>query len=139
MLALFTNRLLLWFVGGGAIVAALVLALNLGKAHGTIRGLKKDLVTQEEGWSTCRSDLSKSEAEAAGLRGTVLELDAANQRLIADSDRLQRDLDAKVAAARKQVERYRREADAIRTAKVDGDQCQWAQDFHVRILTEERQ
>lgn len=139
MIALLSNRLFLWIAGGGAIIAALFLALNLGKAHGTIRGLKKDLVTQEEGWSACRSDLRKSEAEAAGLRGTVLELDAANRRLIADSDQMKRNLEAKVAEARRQVANYRRQADAIRTAKVEGDQCQWAQDFHVRVLTEERQ
>lgn len=139
MLAALTSRLGLGVIGIGAIIAALVLATNLGKAHGTIKSLKADLVTQEEGWGACRRDLAKSEAEAIGLRGTVLELDAANRRIIADSEQIKRNSEAKLAEARRQIANYRRQAEAIRTAKVEGDQCQWAQDFHVRVLTEERQ
>lgn len=134
-----TSRLGLGIIGIAAIAAALMLAGNLGKAHGTIRGLKRDIVTQEEGWAKCRADLASSQAREVQLRGTVDELDTANKRLIADSDQIKRNMEAKVAEARRQVANYRRQAEGIRTARVEGERCQWAQDFHVRVLTEERQ
>src|SRR5690606_21809704 len=89
MLAALTSRLGLGIIGVGAIIAALLLATNLGKAHGTIKSLKADLVSTNEAWGECRADLAIQQAQNLELRGALDVQNAAVQDWKRKAERVQ--------------------------------------------------
>ena len=139
LIALVNNRLFLWIAGGGAVVASLFLALQLGVAHGTIKGLNRDIVTTNDAWNKCRNDLAKSDAEAIGFRGQIDGFKSDVELWKDKAAKAQADADRRVAAARRQAQDYRKQGREIRDAKTEGDACVWAERFHIKTLSEERQ
>lgn len=132
MLAALTSRLGLGIIGIGAIIAALVLALNLGKAHGTIRGLNADLVSTNEAWGKCRSDLAIQQAQNLELRGALDVQNAAVQDWKRKAERVQAEADRKLAKARKEAADYRAQARRLMAAKPQSpDRCQAASELYL--------
>ncbi len=139
MLAALTSRLGLGVIGVGAIIAALLLATNLGKAHGTIKGLKADLVSTNEAWGVCRSDLAIQQAQNLELRGALDVQNAAVQDWKRKAERVQAEADRKLAKARKEAADYRAQARRIMAAKPQSpDRCQAASQLYLEAFGEAR-
>lgn len=133
--AALTSRLGLATVGVGAICLCLVLGLNLGKAHKAIRDLKADLVTTNEAWGKCRSDLALEKTNALELRGALEAQNEAVRVWKLRADQLQADAERKVARARQEAAQYRAEAKRIMAARAKGpDRCAAASQLYLQAF-----
>lgn len=127
-----TSRLGLSVIGIGAALAALTLAVNLGKANGTIRALKKDLVTTNEAWGKCRSDLTVQQAQNLELRGKIDVQNAEIQEWKRKGDAIQAEADRKLAKARREAADYRAQVRRVMAAKPQGqDRCKAASQLYL--------
>ncbi|HJR83459.1 MAG TPA: hypothetical protein VJ775_05985 [Sphingomicrobium sp.] len=130
MIALLSSRLLLGSVSVVGVIASLFLALQLGRAHGTIKGLNKDIVTTNDAWKACQV-----REAAANVRIQVQNGEIEDWRQKAQDAQTQ--ADRRVAQARREAQAYRERNRVLAARQPVGDHCAAASALYVEEIGRE--
>ncbi len=138
LLALLGSRTVLIPAAALGIIASLFLGLQLGKAHGTIKGLNRDIVTLEKNRQQCRAELGKKTDELADAERTIQAREADILEWQGAANRAEKEAQRLANQARKEAAKLRAEQADIENAIVTGDHCTWALNKHQMIILGER-
>lgn len=138
ILALLGSRTVLIPAAIAGALLACFLGLQLGKAHGTIKGLNRDIVTLEANRQQCRSELGKVEGQLANAEQTIKDRDRDILEWQGAANRAEKEAQRLAGQARKEAAKLRAEQADIQSAIVTGDHCTWALNMHQLIIGKER-
>ena len=135
VLAALTSRLGLGVLALGLLVAAFSFAGKAREFRSENKSLRADIVTTNEAWAGCRSDLATQKAQNLELRGALDVQNAAVQDWKRRAEQVQSEAERKVAKARREAADYRAKARRVLAAKPQSpDRCQAASQLYVEAF-----
>lgn len=124
---------------GAALALLVVVGIFAGLFFwGRSEGVKADAKRSAPIIAKLGDDLKVCQANEVTLRGAIDQRNADVQDWKAKATAAEKEAERLAAEARKASSRYLSDARRIASAPVTGDHCEWAAEFHVKTLEEER-
>lgn len=124
---------------GGALALLVVVGILAGLVlWGRDMGIKHDAKRTAPIIKQLGDDLQACRTNEVTLRGAIDQRNEDIKGWKAKATAAEKEADRLAAEARKASSRYLSDARRIASAPVTGDHCEWAAEFHVKTLEEER-